>query len=278
VLGLVPILALLFLAVAVILWAGTVFLQGYVYSEPVEQVYWRAPLAGLIMTLFVGLWCSFDYKNPGRYGSVFDVAAASDNTRYDKFWSERNGQEILYSLKKDAKGRGDYYDANGKRWNRRGTDGIMTAITVEDKDGQKIRFEAELTSDGRFKTNDQDVVRYIEKEGKHRVMTDNYPGQLSEARSGIVAANLFLNFLHLIAWFLCLWLLLRFQWGHALGLACVAWLVLTFFLPPLFKKTEDLAKQRATQATSGIQWFVAAREALAGCPANGQDHLTSRGS
>lgn len=265
-LGLVPILALLFLAVAVILWAGTLFLQGYIYSEPVEQVYWRAPVAGLIMALFIGLWCSFDYKNPGRYGSVFDVAAASDNTRFDKFWSERNGQEILYTLKKDAKGRGDYYDPNGKRWNRRGTDGIMNAIIVEDKDGQKIRFEAELTSDGRFKTNDQDVVRYVEKEGKHRVMTDNYPGQLSEARSGIVAANLFLNFLHLIVWFLCLWLLLRFQWGHALGLACVAWLVLTFFLPPLFKKTEDLAKQRAAQATSSIQLFGPANGGFAGCP------------
>ena len=122
------------------------------------------------------------------------------------------------------------------------------------------------SKDGNFKVNDQDVVRYVEADGKHRVMTDNYIGQLSEARSGIVAANLFLNVLHLIAWFLCLWLLLRFQWGHALGLAFVAWLVLTFFLPPLFKKTEDLAKQRATQATSSIQWFIPANRALAGRP------------
>jgi hypothetical protein len=72
--------------------------------------------------------------------------------------------------------------------------------------------------------------------------------------------------LHLIVWFLCLWLLLRFQWGHALGLACVAWLVLTFFLPPLFKKTEDLAKQRAAQATSSIQLFGPANSGFAGCP------------
>jgi hypothetical protein len=266
VLGLLPILALLFLAVAVILWAVALFLQGYLYSEPVEQVYWRAPLAGFIMALFVGLWCSFDYKNPGRYGSIFDVSAASDDVKFDRFWSVRNGQEILYTLKKDSRGRGEYFDANGKRWNRRSTDGIMEAIIVEDKEGQKIRFNAERTADGSFKVDDQDVVRYVEKDGKHRVMRDIFIGSLSEARSGVTAANLFLNFFHVVTWFLCLWLLLRFQWGHALGLACVAWLVLTFFLPPLFKKTEDLARLKTTQATSSLQLFIPAGRLAAFVP------------
>jgi len=45
--------------------AGTVFIQGYIYSEPVEQVYWRAPAAALIVALFVAFWCSLDYKSPG---------------------------------------------------------------------------------------------------------------------------------------------------------------------------------------------------------------------
>ena len=89
-------------------------------------------------------------------------------------------------------------------------------------------------------------------------MTDNAPGWLSEPRSGVVAANLFLNVVHAILWFLCLWLLLRFQWGHAFGLACVAWLVLTFFLPPLFKRTEDLAKQKAAQSTTSTHLFLPA--------------------
>ena len=84
-------------------------------------------------------------------------------------------------------------------------------------------------------------------------MSDSAPGWLSVPRTGVVAANLFLNLVHGIVWFLCLWLLLRFQWGHALGLAFVGWLVLTFFLPPLFKRTEDLAKQKAAQATASIR-------------------------
>ena len=268
-LGLVPVLALLFLAVAVILWAGTVFLQGYLYSEPVEQIYWRAPAAGLALALFIGFWCSLDYKNPERYGSIFDVSSASDDVTFDKFWSvRRGGPEILYTLKKKStKGRGDYYDSNGKKWNRADTEGIMEAIIVEDKEGQKIRFDAELTKDGKFKIDpDRSTVRYIEAGGKHRIMTDSAPGWLSEPRRGQMFANIFMNLLHAVVWFLCLWLLLRFQWGHALGLALVLWLALTFFLPPLFKKTEDLAKQKAAQPRSSAHLFVpAGREGMLAC-------------
>jgi hypothetical protein len=254
VIGLLPILALLFLGVAVVLWAGTVVIQGYIYSEPVEQAYWRAPVTALVVTLFVAFWCSLDYKSPGRYGSFFDVASASDDTRFDKFLSVKNNRETVYTFRKDAKGRGDYYDDGGRKWNRADTDGIVQAIIVEDKDGQKIRFEADLTKDGKFKLDpDRGTARYVEASGKHRVMTDSAPGWLSVPRTGVVAANLLLNLVHGIVWFLCLWLLLRFQWGHALGLAFVGWLVLTFFLPPLFKRTEDLAKQKAAQATASIR-------------------------
>jgi len=247
--GLVPVLALLFLIVAVGVWAATLFLQGYTYSEPVEQLYWRAPACGLAITLLVAFWCSLDYRNPGRYGALFDFSAR-DTEKFDKFWSVKNGKEILFSKRPDARGRIDYFDSNGKRWSRSDTDGIMEAIIVEDKDGQKIRFNAELTPDGKFKTDKGQPVRYLETGGKHRVMTDDYIGQLSEWRVGFMVANLVLNFFHLVLWFLCLWLLLRFQWAHALGLALVFWVVLTFFLPTLFKKTEDLARQKASVSTS----------------------------
>ena len=51
-----------------------------------------------------------------------------------------------------------------------------------------------------------------------------------------------LNFLHLGVWFVCLWLLLRFQWSHALGLAIVFCLAMTLVvLPMLFTRTERAA-------------------------------------
>jgi len=251
VVGLVPVLALLFLGVAVGLWAGTLFLQGYIYSEPVEQLYWRAPVCGLVVAVFIACWCWLDYRNPTRYGALFDVSAR-DTERFDKFWSMKNGKEILFSERKDARGRIDYFDKDGKRWTRSDSDGIMEAVIIEDKDGQKARFNAELTADGKFKIEQGEPLRYLEADGKHRVMTDNYIGQISEWRVGFLVANLFLNVLHGIVWFLCLWLLLRFQWGHAFGLALVLWLTLTFFLPTLFKKTEDLAKQKASASPTSM--------------------------
>jgi hypothetical protein len=252
--GLLLVLALLFLGVAVVLWAGTLFLQGYLYSEPVEQIYWRAPLAALVMTLLIGFWCSLDYKNPGRYGPVFDVSTARDEIKYDKFWSVSQGREVLYTRRKDAQGHVIYVDGSGKRWKRADSEGLVEAIIVEDKEGQKNRFEAKLTRDGKFKFEPgQSVVRYIEAGGKRRIMTDEYPGELSETRVGLIVANLSMNLLHLIAWFLCLWLLLRFQWGHALGLALVLWLVLTLALPVLFKRTEDLAKLKLKAAAKSVQ-------------------------
>jgi hypothetical protein len=256
--GLLPILALVFLAVMVVLWAGTMFLQGYLYSEPVSQIYWRAPLAALVLTLFLAFWCSLDYRHPRHYNALFDFTARDDE-KFDKFIAEKNGKEIPYAARSDAQGRTEYRDPQGKKWARSDSEGVIKAITVQTKDGQKLRFEAELI-EGKFKAAQGQPVRYVEVDGEKRVMTDEYIGQVSVVRWGRVLANLFLNFAHWVVWFLCLWLLLRFQWSHALGLGLALWAVLTFILPTLFNKTEELAKRNAlppsTTAVPGLVSIV----------------------
>src|SRR5207253_7344005 len=71
---------LLFLGIAVVLFAGTVVLQGALYSEPVNQLYWRAPLAGLLATLFFAGWCLLDYRSPGSYNALFDFTDPHDES------------------------------------------------------------------------------------------------------------------------------------------------------------------------------------------------------
>jgi hypothetical protein len=86
-------------------------------------------------------------------------------------------------------------------------------------------------------------------------LTDDYIGKLSSIRWGMVFANIALNLLHLGLWFVCLWLVLKFQMGHALGFAAVIWLVLTLtLLPMLFRKAEDAAKQHGTLERTGWLW------------------------
>ena len=55
--------------------------------------------------------------------------------------------------------------------------------------------------------------------------------------------NLIVNLLYGGVWFACLWLLLRFQWPHALLQALVAWIVtLLFVVAPLLNYAEHVAK------------------------------------
>ncbi|HEV8062370.1 MAG TPA: hypothetical protein VGP68_21000 [Gemmataceae bacterium] len=242
--GLLLIFVVILLASAVVLWGGTYVLQAYIYSNPTPDLIWRAPLAAAIVTAFLGFWTLLDFRRPGSFNTLFEFSARDDQS-YDKFWSVKNKQEIPYVSHKTGRERFEYRDPQGKPWARSDTEGLVDAIIVEEPDGHKTRFVAE-TKDGKFTAKQGEPVRYREEGGK-RVMTDMYIGQISTTRSGLVIANILLNFGHFIAWFLVLWLLLRFQWPHAFGLALALWAAFMFVLPALFTKAEDVAKTRAVQ-------------------------------
>ena len=50
-LGIVLILLLIWIGLVVLLWAGSVWFQGYIYSEPAPQLVWAAPVAGSVLAL-----------------------------------------------------------------------------------------------------------------------------------------------------------------------------------------------------------------------------------
>lgn len=243
--GLLFVFVVIFLASSVVLWGGTYVLQAYIYSNPTPDLIWRAPTAAALVTAYLAFWTMLDYRNPARYNTLFEFSARDDQS-FDKFVSVKNKKEIPYALHKIGQGRVEYRDPQGKAWSRSDTEGMVEAIIVEEKDDKKTRFVAETTKDGKFVAKQGEPVRYREEGGK-RVMTDTYIGQITTTRWGMVIGNVLLNFGHLIAWWIVLWLLLRFQWSHALGLALALWAMFMFVLPALFKKAEDVAKARAAQ-------------------------------
>src|SRR5207253_1619500 len=110
----------------------------------------------------------------------------------------------------------------------------------------------------KFKTGPGEPVRYVEEGGRHRVMTEDYLGTLSSKRWGRLLGNLLLNAVHFAVWFFCLWLLVRFQWTHALGLAFVLWLALTIvIMPMLFRSAEDAARKKAMGQTAEKAYVLA---------------------
>jgi hypothetical protein len=272
-LGLVLILLMLAVGVAAVLSAGALVIQGYLYSEPAEGLTWRGAVAGAVMGLFFGLWCWLEVRSPGQFDTLFNFDP-SQTIRFDKFWAERVGdrgkQEVPYRRGRNERGGIVYTDPEGKAWRRTDNNGRAMAIVVEE-DGERKRFAAETNPDGSFKVESGEPVRYVEVEGRGRVMTDAAPGEITSTRTGLLLGNLLLNLAHFLAWFLCIWLLLRFQWTHALGLAAVFWLAFALMVWPLLQAQVRKSMSAAPAASASAQGFTCTRNRMPWSPNSGSD-------
>ena len=226
-------LAVVLVTLAVVLWAGTTWMQGYFYENATADLIWRAPAAAAGVTLFLGLWCYLDYRTPGQYPGQF-YFTTSEEKRYDKFWSAKDGKETLFKKRTNTRGQIEYYDETNPKapWS------TSEAIVVEE-DGERVRFEPERDANGNYKRESGQPLHYLDSRG--RAMTEEQPGVVTVSRKGALFGNLLLNAAHLVVWFVCVWLLLRFQWSHALGLGIVLWVATTLFvLPPLLGQVAEL--------------------------------------
>lgn len=234
-------------ALTVLLWAGTVFLQGYYYTEPTAGVAWQAPAAGAALTVFLALWCllvansSTATTQDVPYDTLFrfspEVEMSKEPVR--ELWAVRKGakEPVRYVRKRDAQGRFEYRDTTlaAGPWKSGG----VQAILVPGEGGEKVRFDPLPASEGTYR-------QFRDESGWVMREYDTGPtGTPTKFRWGRFLMNLLLNFFHLGLWFVCLWLLLRFQWAHALGLAVVLWLVLTLaVLPMLLTQAAQVAQEQ----------------------------------
>lgn len=238
---LVAIYALLFFGLAVLIWAGTAFIQGYLYETPLTaDIFWRAPAAGLAVTLFIALWGWMDARAPGTVAGMFQFRFRDENgdKPFPEFWAEKGGKETHYKMRRIPQGARtvrEYVSDDGKRWPQQPR---PDALLVQEKPGEpKARFEAKPGGE-------PGVTQYVDSRG--RVLKDDDPGVYSLFRWGLVFKILFLYGGLLVVWFLSLWLLARFQWSHALGLAVVLWLVtLILLVPLLLEQVENRTKPPA---------------------------------
>jgi hypothetical protein len=246
VLYLILVLVVVWLVCMGVLAAWTLWFQGYIYSEPVDQIYWRAPAAGTAITVFLCLWVMLDYRAPGRYRELHEFSSTESQT-YKYLWiPNSDGKETLYEL------RGGKHKASDGR----GVPSRPQKIIASDKlDGEKHVFEPERDANRQFKVQKDQSLRYYEDGDQRKpYMVEGNPGQIEISHPGRRLMNLFLNLGFLAVWFLSLWLLLHFQWPHALGLAVVFWLVmLLFVLPQVLTKAEEVAKSRAAPKEAATQ-------------------------
>src|SRR5262249_39338718 len=139
-----------------------------------------------------------------------------------------------------------------KRYWATGTGGAfprakVEAIILKDEGGES-RFEPASTPKGSDYTEFRDADGWVLRvygEGPR-------PGNPTAFRWGRFFGALFLNFVHLGLWFACLWLLLRFQWGHALGFALVLWFIATLAILPMLFEQAALEARRHAQSVQAM--------------------------
>src|SRR5262249_28925164 len=156
------------------------------------------------------VWCFVDYRlaDPAAQELPLDTLWDFSPTEYypakpfTQFWAVKNGQEVLYTRRQGGPfGGTQYVDATGKPWSRE-SNGLLGAIIREDK-GQKVRFKRDLPG-GKFKLNELAVYR---EEGGRRALTENdvQAGQMVRRRTGLLIANIVVNLLLLVLWFVLFW-------------------------------------------------------------------------
>jgi hypothetical protein len=239
------ILLVVWFSLAVLLTAGTLFIQGYLYSEPVGDIFWRGPAAAAALTAFFGFWCYLNYRAAAPnarelpYETFFTSAATEDTTRaVPELWVEKAGTKTHYTryTVEGIPPRHEYRDAASKRFNH---DKGVEAIIVKEgdpKEAHETRFIAQY-----------DAGKYTEEGGKRYMSMDNF-GPIYTPQPGRSRLMLLINVVHFAVWFLVVWLLLRFQWPHALGLAALFWLAMTMLIvPQILGQVQEKLKERTTE-------------------------------
>jgi hypothetical protein len=247
---LIAVLFLFWAALAALLTAWSVWFQGFLYTEPSTGIIWRGPAAAGVITFWLLIWVVCDYRSvnvetgQGRYRTLFDFSSTEESDRYAELRVPITGGEDVYKLRQT----GHEYRRNG---DPKGT--LLTTpekIIAVEKNGDRSTFEPERDAQGKFlRRRGSEPLRYIDEKG--RVMTEGNLGQITTFYFGVFVGNLLLNLLFFAALFLTMWLLIRFQWAHALGQAIVLWIALELVVvPTILSLAERVSKERAVTKTA----------------------------
>ena len=240
--SLILVLLLVWFVVTVFLAAWTLWIQPYIYTEPAMGIPWRAPAAGTVVFLTVLVWVFLDYQHPERYCTFWEFSPVEYYEYPKLIVPQRQGKEDEYV--RVRRGRGFVY-MRGDRPIPSRPDKVIAVKENKERDV----FVPDRDANGMFKVPEGQSLVYRDQTGQ--TMLEGQLGTVEVFYPWRLIANLLLNLAHFVAWFVALWLLLRFQWSHALGQAFVLWGVMTLFiLPQVLKRAEDVAGGRRAPTAS----------------------------
>jgi hypothetical protein len=251
------ILFLSLIVLIVVLWGGTYFFQGYIYTEPSSGIFWQAPLAAGFLMFGYLIWVmtialsspanpSSLSTNPILFSPNVDMLKrpakriTAIKLNHKKSVEGKDGEKVVYVIKTGAR-TSQYMTTVGIPHPWHSNDVI--AIEFETDDGTTMRFDLQEIKTGgyrEFASADGWVMREYESG------PTGLPIKFSFWR---LIVNVFFNVGHFIGWFLAFWVILRFQWSHSLGFAVVMWLVISLtFLPMILGYAAEVAARPTVAA------------------------------
>ena len=229
---LVLVFVMLLVVLGVLFFVGTMFVQSFIFTEPVEGLAWRAPASAAIMAIFFTFWCLIVVRSGAKandipYTTIFNFSFRGNmlDKAAPELWVDRDdGQVLRYVLKQDFdfSGPKNYYQNASDPTKRFTTTGVA-AVEIETPSG-KSKFT---------RTSDGDNEMFKNPEGWVLEYDRDISGNPTRASWGLLFANLLLNLLHYVFWFVCLWLILRFSLGSSFLFAAILWGLTTVALLPM---------------------------------------------
>jgi len=234
VLALLVVVVLLAVVLAAVLWFGTALLQGYLYTEPADRLPWLALLAAAVMVSFYGVWVTLDIWEGSAtqggpvdipYGVLWDfsptVSLIADPI--PEFESKRRRRPFpdTFKIDKSIPGRIQYKKVDSDEvWDADGVEYIKFSANGRD---YMFVYDRELSDD----------YRTFVDENTGLVMREFEIGRLNYTSYPRLVTYLILTAMHLVLWMVCLWLVLRFQFWHAVWLGGIVWLLANVMVVPM---------------------------------------------
>ncbi|MCS7168162.1 MAG: hypothetical protein RMI91_03470 [Gemmatales bacterium] len=213
-----------------LLWLVSLFLHYYLYTQQPEGLVWRVPLAAgvivvvcLIFPLVMAQW--WDQVVPITMGQIFLDTTPPHVIEFDQIEVMEAGRKVIY--RREGKGIGpDNFVAPDRRRFPRDIE-EFTAVTRDEE--QRIKFQAMRRNQDNARLGGTNQV-YVSEQG-HRMGLGEL-GRIELGSPGTRALSLLVVVLGLGSW-IGSFLLLQFNFGHALGLGIglyLAWLFLMGFV------------------------------------------------
>lgn len=267
---------------SVALFAFSLVLQNYLYSEPASLLPVRALAGGLLASAFLIYWVHVNTRaeTKDRYGTLFEFNSTSTSpfeafTATRRYATKNPDGTVRETKVKFARAGTVFIEGNDplKPFKLTTSDYLVTAIEVPQ--GETVtRFEAELfvpkegnpqelrpaMPEDANPTYDRGQIRTFREANGSRYIefsTLGTPGPIQSPSRGAWLGAILLNVLHFAIWLIVFWPILRFTSGTALGLAAGITLAVMFFLMPiLFDRNKSLPAPPATTQWSRPCWMT----------------------